>query len=262
MKEAISGPNCIDPLICHADCCHIMIDVPKILAEYYIERGYARKEDFSRGNLFSFQINVSASNSKCVFYDSNLNGCVLHKTMYKPPQCWIYPTGFSSEPGEEKKMAGDGTIACKVSAGWLIVDNEKIQSAKNLFNEYVVFCEREYQRETTKEKLNSRLEPIFELLGECSPKSIAGVIDGWDTFSILKAEGISLKLKAYCEQVSDGACNCDYMECKNVCDEIVDMIRRELLNDIYSFSIEQGPKSSYSFLELWKKTKYPRHNSI
>jgi len=251
MKDAIAGPNCIDPHICHADCCHIKIDIPKLLAEYYIEKGYATKEDFSRGDLFSFNINVSSSNSKCVFYNKDLNGCSLHKTMHKPPQCWIYPTGFTNEPGDEKIFADDGSIRCKIASGWKIVDENKTQKANILFEEYVVFCEKEFTSETTIEKFKERLEGFFDTLKEFSPKSIAGVIDGWDHFTVLKSEGVSLKLKSLCDQVPEGTCDCEYMECEHVCDKIIDLLSRDLLKDISNFIKTKGPKFSYSFLELW-----------
>ena len=261
MNEAINGPNCIDPFICHADCCHLMIDVPKLLAEYYIKRGYVKKEDFCRGDLFSFQINLNPSNSKCIFYDRDLNGCNIHNTMYKPPQCWIYPTGFSNDLGEGKKMAKDGSVACKVTSGWRIVDNVKIQTAKMLFDKYISFCTKEFEAETTVEMMKTRLEPIFNLLRNCSPKIIAGIEDGWDHFNILKSEGISLKLKSLCDQVTEDVCKCDYLECTNVCNEIIDLLRRDLLNDVVNFTKSHGPKPSYSFLELWNRTKVSRHNS-
>ena len=251
MKDAITGPNCIDPQICHADCCHIMIDIPKLLAEYYIEKGYAKKEDFRRGDLFSFKINVNSTNSKCVFYDKQLNGCSLHKTMHKPPQCWIYPTGFFNKPGEEKKFAEDGSIMCKIASGWNIGDSKKATEAKNLFDEYVTFCEKEYVFESKREFIRKRLEPVFSIMKNCSPKSIAGVIDSWDKFDILKSEGISLKLKSLCDQISEDNCNCEYINCEGVCVEIIDLIRRDLLDQIMDFARLKGPKMSYSFLELW-----------
>jgi Fe-S-cluster containining protein len=251
MNDAIIGPNCIDPSICHADCCHIKIDIPRLLAEFYIENGYAKKEDFSRGDLFSFKINVNSTNSKCVFYDKGLNGCSLHKTMYKPPQCWIYPTGFTNDPGEEKTFAEDGTIKCKIAAGWRITDIKKTKGAKILFDEYVAFCEKEFTSETTTEKIKNRLEELFNSLKNCSPKSVAGVMDGWDQFTILKSEGISLKLKSLCDQISKQMCDCEYMECEHICNEIIDSLRRDLLKEISDFIKSKGPKSSYSFLELW-----------
>ena len=102
-----------------------------------------------------------------------------------------------------------------------------------------------------KEKLGERLTPLFNLLKECSPKSIAGVKDGWDHFTILKSEGISLKLKSLCDQMSESTCNCDYMECTHICSEIIDLLRRDLLDDLSNFVEKQGSKSFYSFLELW-----------
>jgi Fe-S-cluster containining protein len=253
MNEAIIGPNCVDPHICHADCCHIMIDVPKILAEYYIEHNYAKKEDFVRGDLFSFKIAINTSDSKCIFYDKALNGCSIHHTLHKPPQCWIYPTGFSPEPGEEKIFAEDGTIKCKIAAGWKIIDIERAALAKLLFDKYVKFCENEFVKETSKEKIKQRLKSVFAEMGNCAPKSIAGIVDGWTNFSILKAEGISLKLKKLCNEIPNEICNCDYLDCKKVCDRVIEKLHHTLLDQITKYIESNGPKNSYSFLELWNK---------
>jgi Fe-S-cluster containining protein len=253
MKEAVTGPNCIDPQICHADCCHIMIDLPKILADYYLKNGYAKKQDFVRGDLFSFKIAVNSMNAKCAFYDKSLNGCRIHQTMHKPPQCWIYPTGFSPELGEDKKFAEDGSIQCKKVSGWKIIDRKKTNSAKELFDTYVEFCEKEFIIETSKENIKQRLEAVFTELENFAPKSVAGVIDGWDHFSILASEGISLKLKTICNDIPKESCACDYMECKKVCKQVIEKLRHNLLEEIMKYIESKAPKTSYSFLELWSK---------
>jgi len=96
MKEAIDGPNCIDPNICHGDCCSIKIDVPKVLANEYIKNGWATKDDFIRSDVFSFHQRFDDISGKCFLFDKSLNGCSVHETGIKPPQCWIYPTNFSN----------------------------------------------------------------------------------------------------------------------------------------------------------------------
>ena len=46
MSSAIEGPDCLE--VCSGDCCSIKINVPKVLADEYINRGYADKNDFIR----------------------------------------------------------------------------------------------------------------------------------------------------------------------------------------------------------------------
>ena len=124
MKSAIKGPNCTDPSICHGDCCSIKIDVPKILAEEYIKRGYAKKKDFTRSNVFSFQLRFEDKTGKCFLFNKEINGCLVHNTGIKPPQCWIYPTSFSNTFNVE--------IQCKHASGWKIIDSKKTKTAEKL----------------------------------------------------------------------------------------------------------------------------------
>ena len=92
MSEAIEGPDCTDPKKCKGDCCSIKIDVPKVLAEEYIKRGYASKDDFIRSDVFSFHLRFDENTGKCFLFDKEKNGCSVHNSGIKPPQCWIYPT--------------------------------------------------------------------------------------------------------------------------------------------------------------------------
>ena len=94
MNSAIDGPNCLD--MCHGDCCSIRINVPKILANEFINLGYANKEDFIRSDVFSFKLRFDEKKGKCFLFDKNINGCSVHNSGIKPPQCWIYPTNFSN----------------------------------------------------------------------------------------------------------------------------------------------------------------------
>ena len=92
MSSAIEGPNCI--FVCHGDCCSIKINVPKILAQEYIKKGDATKDDFIRGDIFSFKLRFDDLKGKCFLYNKKINGCLVHNSGIKPPQCWIYPTKF------------------------------------------------------------------------------------------------------------------------------------------------------------------------
>jgi hypothetical protein len=108
--------------------------------------------------------------------------------------------------------------------------------------------------ENTKEQIKKRLEPLFTCLRDHGPKTIAGVKDGWDNFEVLNAEGISLKLKTFCDQISDPEYNCDYMECESVCSGIIDFLRRDLLDQINNYiQNKEGAKSEYIFLELFSQ---------
>ena len=137
MSSAIEGPNCLD--VCNADCCSIKIDVPKILAQEYIKKGYATKEDFIRGDVFSFKLRFDDEKGKCFLYNKKINGCLVHNSGIKPPQCWIYPTKFSNPDNKE--------ISCKKAKSWRIIDSEKTKEAERLLNYYTFLCQLEAKKE-------------------------------------------------------------------------------------------------------------------
>ncbi|MBN1801019.1 MAG: YkgJ family cysteine cluster protein, partial [Candidatus Lokiarchaeota archaeon] len=164
MGQAIQGPNCVDPTICLGDCCSIRIDVPKKLAEEYIKRKYAKETDFIRSNIFTFQLRFNESTTKCFLFDKSINGCSVHDSGIKPPQCWIYPTGFSSED----KIP----IKCKKASGWFIMDKEKAQKAKKLLDEYINLCKIEAEEE--KEKIVERIQQnsLLNLIKTIAPSHL------------------------------------------------------------------------------------------
>jgi Fe-S-cluster containining protein len=253
MSTSITGPNCIDPSICHSDCCHIQIDVPLILVEFYLDHRYAQKEDFIRGDVFSFKIAVNISNSKCIFYDKEINGCKLHTTGMKPPQCWIYPTGFSNQPGESKQFANDGTIKCKKVSGWWIQNEFKTSEASIILQEYVKYCENEFIEQNSGENIEKRLRLIREKFTQFGPTEIAGIIDGYDNFEILLADGISLKIKKICDQNEKSKNNCDPMRCSHICTEVASKLTENLKKQIIKTIQQHGAKEKYSFQELWNE---------
>ena len=181
MKEAIDGPNCIDPNICRGDCCSIKIDVPKILAIEYIKNGWAVKDDFIRSDVFSFHLRFDDKTGKCFLFDKSLNGCSVHETGIKPPQCWIYPTQFSNPENKE--------ISCKRAPGWSIKDSIKAEEAGKLLQKYISMCEIESNEE--KKDLNHRIKPneLQSIIKSIAPTQLGGFRDTWDDFKILSAEG-------------------------------------------------------------------------
>ncbi|MBD3353237.1 MAG: hypothetical protein GF364_17285 [Candidatus Lokiarchaeota archaeon] len=252
MKSAIQGPSCIDPNICRGDCCHIHIDIPKALAEYYIEQNLAKKSDFIRGSVFSFAIDVKKENAKCVFFDTKLNGCSLHASGMKPPQCWIYPTGFSNEPGEEKQFAENGTIRCKKSSGWWVIDLEKTKTAQELLKKYQEFSEREFKQENSLSNIEKRLELLKGQLVHYRPSKIAGIKDGWDKFSPLPADGMSLTFKQFCGSKAQDLNNNHYFDCPHICGPAAERIIEKIKQKIYSYIEMYGAKETYTFYELFK----------
>lgn len=223
MKESIEGPDCIDPRNCHGDCCSIKIDVPKVLAEWYIENGYAKETDFIRSNIFSFHLRFDEYSGKCFLFDIKKNGCSVHTSKRKPPQCWIYPTGFHKSP--------NGIIACKRLEGWKIINLKSTLKAEKLLKTYIFLCQIEALNERTNVKkrlknsvsLEQRNLNLYSSLKNIPPSRLGGFKDSWDTIQPLSAEGYSLQMKKFCKRFKS---NCEilqtnFLECEHICDKII-----------------------------------------
>lgn len=245
MRSAIDGPNCID--VCNADCCSIKINVPKILAQKYIEQGYATEEDFIRSDVFSFKLRFDDETGKCFLYNNKINGCLVHKSGIKPPQCWIYPTNFSNPECKE--------ISCKKANGWKIIDLEKTKEAEKLLKYYIFLCQLEAKKEIRdiKNRIVKSLSEniLYGLLKRTSPSQLAGFKDSWDSISILPAEGISLQLKKFCEKL-DKKCSKNYLECQSICETVSLKLFKFLQQNIFRYVQKNGPDSDgeYPFIKL------------
>ena len=257
MRSSIEGPNCIDPNVCKGDCCSIKIDVPKILAEEYIRRGYANKDDFIRSDILSFQLRFDFNTGKCFLFDKKINGCSVHNSGIKPPQCWIYPTTFSNP--ENKK------ISCKKASGWKITNPKNTTLAKDLLEKYVFLCQLEAKGELRKIKNRlgnktstdalKKVESLTKKIKKLAPIQLGGFIDTWDDFEILSSDGISLQLKKFCSQYNN---NCkfipdDFLDCKNICNKISCELVKLLHNELYNYIKRNGPdvEGEYSLLKLF-----------
>ncbi len=254
MKAAVEGPNCTK--ICNGDCCSIKIDIPKVLAKEYIRIGYATKEDFIRGDVFSFKLRFDERLRKCFLFDKSINGCKVHFSGIKPPQCWIYPTKFSNP---EKK-----DIACRKAGGWKIIDSLKAKEAKEWLQKYVFLCQLEARKEKKeiKKRLNKNTSKsstqntiiLKETLKKCKPSGVGGVKDIWSCFTLLPSDGISLQLKKFCQNYNKG-CKLipdNYLDCKNLCDEVIEGLIYFLNKYLPEFVNELGPdtEGEYPFLRI------------
>lgn len=261
MQSGITGPNCIDPNICKGNCCSIKIDVPKILAKEYIRRGFASKKDFIRGNVFSFYLNFDEKKRKCFLFNETINGCSVHNTGIKPPQCWIYPTNFSNPTNKE--------IKCKKVEGWKIIDEKKTKQAESLLQKYIFLCELEALKE--KRKINKRLgkfpskkpieiiDNLKKMILNIAPSQLGGFKDSWSSFKILSAEGLSLQMKDFCKMHNK---ECQYisenfMECNNICDHVAERLISFFHDNLYSYVKKIGieAEGDYPLYKLFNFVK-------
>jgi Fe-S-cluster containining protein len=250
MKSAIEGPNCLD--ICNGDCCSIRIDVPKIMAEEYIKQGYANKNDFIRGDVFSFKLRFDEKKGKCFLFDKSINGCLVHNSGIKPPQCWIYPTNFSNLENSD--------ISCKVANGWRINDPEKAKKAEELLKYYVFLSQLEAKKEAREiyNRLNEILykNSLLNLLKQTSPSQLAGFRDTWDCFTTLPAQGVSLQMKKICRKYNE---KCEYiaynfLDCRNICGKVAKGLLDFLQQNLLCYVKKQGLDSEgeYPFIKLFE----------
>ena len=225
MKESIEGPDCTDPKKCHGDCCSIKIDVPKVLAEWYIKNGYAKEMDFIRSNVFSFHLRFDEDKRKCFLFDKEKNRCSVHNTNRKPPQCWIYPTGFSNP---SKKI-----ISCKRLGGWKIKNEAYAKEAEKLLKKYVLLCQIEALRERnmiknrlkysiSKEKWINKID-LSSSLKSIPPSVLGGFKDSWNEIKYLSAEGYSLQMKKFCKKFNPSCelIETNFLNCERICDQII-----------------------------------------
>jgi len=263
MKSAIEGPNCINPQICKGDCCSIKIDVPKVLAKEYVQRGYASVNDFIRSNIFSFQLRFNEKTGKCFLFDKEINGCSIHNSGIKPPQCWIYPTGFSNPDNKQ--------IKCKKVGRWKIIDFHKAKQAENLLQTFIFLSKVEAKKELKliKKRIDnsdSRVSQstsysLREELKKIAPSCLGGFKDLWEHIDLLPAEGLSLQMKKFCILYKR---NCKYLEdnfinCPNVCEAIAIKLVEFLQQNLFSYIKKKGAdiNGEYPFYKLFTFKKLP-----
>lgn len=214
MRDNTTGPNCVDPTRCHGDCCSIMIDVPRVLVELYLNQGWIMPEELRRGGPFAFRLGVSDRTAKCVFFDTKVNGCKLHFTGYKPPQCWIYPTAFTK-----------GEKTCKKGYTWDLIDCDKATKAEYLLDKYKLFSLEEVQGEVPKLKAGWKMirSELCNKLRKIPPAQFLGMSWVLNGLQPLDKAGFSLQVKAICESARETPPK-DFMECGSMCERVVDAI--------------------------------------
>lgn len=236
MKEAISGPDCTNSVICKGDCCSIKIDVPKELAEEYVKLGHATINDFIRSNIFAFQLRFDENTGKCFLFDKKRNGCSVHHSGIKPPQCWIYPTNFNTQD--------NNPIRCRKVNGWDIIDQEKADRAEILFYRYNSLCQLEYKEELNKipERLKNSIPDLKLNLKKIPPSQLGGFKDHWNSIGILSAEGFSLQMKKFCFSYKKSCkfLKTNFMDCQFICRTIITQLIIYLQNHLFNLIKEEG----------------------
>lgn len=241
IHTSITGPDCLDREICLGECCFIQIPIPKALASYYIQQGWAKKDDFKRGFEFSFVMTADLSSLRCVFFDKTLNGCSLHMTGYKAPQCWVYPTGLDTDSLNH---------TCKKATGWNAENAENLLEAKEILCSYVNICKEEALLENSSEQILVRLHSNeLQKLPILSPYQIAGLQDSWDNFIVIKSDGYSMGMKHFCDKVQ---CSKSYFQCEKICSKAYTRFLSFYELYLSKYIKEYGFKQDYPIIEIKK----------
>lgn len=238
MKSAIEGPNCLDKTVCKGDCCSIKIDIPKVLAEKLIEIGLASKDNFERGEIYAFNIKLNKDSTRCVFYDKELNGCSLHQSRFKPPQCWIYPTGFFPNKTD-----------CIHYNNWRIADTKATSEASEILARFDEYCKLEFQNEFSKENIARRLSKFKDSIEstKLKPKQISGFMDGWQSFSLYSEDDFNISISTLCREIH---CQQEFGQCGEICKELKEKLIRIAETMIPKIIETKGPQSVYPLSDL------------
>lgn len=243
IQGIVTGPNCIDPEVCHGDCCFVNMEVPKALCDYYISHGMAEPENFVRSTMFSFKIAMDLQSMKCPFFSREINGCRVHFSGVKVPQCWVYPTGLESDPAKVEH-------SCKRAQGWDIVDFEGAKKTQEILNQYVSLCRQEAEFEQSLEQILNRLKNVdFKILSRFAPAHLSGLQDGWDSFEWLESENWNLGLKSICDSIS---CDFSYFECPKVCPSLKNLLQQELPRLVEKQREVHGYQNTLLFSDLFR----------
>lgn len=252
MLGNVDGPNCTDRNTCNNNCCSIMIDIPQFLAQKYISAMRLRPIDVRRGDVFAWRLNVNDDTGRCVFFSPEIYGCRIYvgDLDSRPPQCAIYPAGYTT-----------GAVACKAGAGpWNVKDEMIGLACERLMNVYKNYClaERERVRGELLANLALTLETILTpLLDHVCPSSIAGVKDTWNGFEPLLADGKSLSTRMFCKQ----DCSTEFLDCECMCAEALDSFLEFLKKTLPAFIQANDMKEEYTIMELKEFVSKQNKNS-
>ncbi|MHA1673888.1 MAG: hypothetical protein ACTSYI_09685 [Promethearchaeota archaeon] len=242
IPNAISGPNCVDPEVCNGDCCFVHLDVPRALVQHYIDHGWATLDHFRRGITFAFEPIMDLNTLKCPFFDTKINGCGLHFSGVKIPQCWVYPTGLDPE---------DVNTTCKRAEGWSIVDSSRANSAQQILSEYMELCKQEATYEQSLNQIIKRLKKMDpNTFSNLKPTQLAGIQDGWDKWGAIVEEGWQLGLHTLCNKIE---CSFSYFDCPGVCKELNSKIFQLLKDLVPDFVRSRGYKTHILFIDLFSR---------
>ncbi len=233
------GPNCLDPSFCTAKCCYTSPDLPKTLVNHYIGENWATIDQFELSNTLEFRIKLNPGTKRCVFYDPKLNGCLIHTTDMKPPQCTLYP--FNEQ--ETKHI-------CRNNYEF-IFDTAEMNSLMRIFDEYYDLAKNEFRENNTEAKIRTKLEAqILPILKTHKPSEIEGIREDASGFHIHSSLKLSYEGVEYCNAIS---CEYYYEDCPKVCNSFLDRVIEDLISIIFSRKNKHQITDEYRLRSLFRE---------
>jgi hypothetical protein len=233
------GPSCITRETCQGACCTENIDVPQALVKYYCKYGWASSSDFFRGGIFAFQIQVSSITHRCIFFDLQLNGCRLHQTHLKPPQCALYPLKHT-----------ETSAICRMNYS-VTIDSSKEEELHSLFKQYHHCCAGEWHNRLSHLRFNWDFKRKFPLqLEKVRPSRLLGVQVHKDTCEPLITDNFSWSALSFCDQIQCVHVTQAYFSCEKICPRMAQLMTQVLRHQIMQFNALYGKMEYYTIEQL------------
>ncbi len=230
-KFSLTGPDCVDRQICDGACCRTSPDIPPVLATRLVNLGLAQEEDFVPSDFLPFRVRITADTSRCALFDPGINGCKVHFTPLKPPQCWVYPLQLDDNfhTPHPSHILYTPNISHTCRKGYqFFVDPQKLGGIRELlecYKDLTLDDVKKYQsHDSISRRVQSNLRPQ---LSDLSISSFLGVRVTVTGFKLLRSSGTNFLWADFCTLFK---CETDYSCCRSPCPKIQDTICDLVIN--------------------------------
>jgi hypothetical protein len=255
--ENIVGPGCIDPEKCLGNCCNTSPDIPKILAQEWVNRGLATVDFFLRTDTLAFRPRINPDTRRCVCFDPEVNGCSLHQHNLKPPQCCLYPIEIADMPQNPYKDKGTFTQPENINCaghpcrkGYVFtVDASKLAQLEELLAEYFTLTFAESAALKSPSEILEHLQTLLDQTrSSITPNKFIGIKDCLDGYHPLFSVQPAYDLLTLCEELNLG---CDYFTCTKICETQAENLKKKLATALQGYLSRHHPKDEYYFKTLF-----------
>ena len=239
-RTLTKGPDCLDPRMCNAKCCYTTPDLPKTLVDHYIQKKWMTINQCELSNTMEYRLKLNSETRRCTFYDLHLNGCLIHATEMKPPQCTLYP--FKER--ESKHI-------CRNQQEFFF-DKTQMPSLMQAFDTYFNLAEQEFKENASPTNIRKKLQQeILPTLKTHKPTEIEGMQENTAGFHVHFSTNRSYEGLDYCDSIP---CDNYYEDCPRVCNTFVDQVIEDLITSVCSRKANHQITDEYRLHSLVKRT--------